>query len=134
MVEDRCSRVFGLAHVRPATVADAIAECLARYPSVPIIFAETRALAQEWTYRFLAAAAREVKAEHAAESRFTELPQAGPVPPAPPSTATVRAWALAAGLPVSDRGRLRPEIWDAYRAGVTDAPSTSRRCTHRCVT
>ncbi|MGH9155494.1 MAG: Lsr2 family DNA-binding protein, partial [Acidimicrobiales bacterium] len=28
----------------------------------------------------------------------------------------VRTWALAAGLTVSDRGRLRPEIWEAYQA------------------
>jgi len=38
------------------------------------------------------------------------------VPPREPTTAEVRTWALAAGLPVSDRGRIRPEIWDAYRA------------------
>ena len=46
VVEERYSRVFALTHVRPAVVADAIAECQARYPSVPIIFAETRALAR----------------------------------------------------------------------------------------
>lgn len=33
-----------------------------------------------------------------------------------PSTAAPCAWALAEGLPVSDRGRLRPETLDAYRA------------------
>ena len=33
-----------------------------------------------------------------------------------PSTAQVRAWARAARLAVPDRGRLRPEIWDAWRA------------------
>ena len=33
-----------------------IAEAQARFPNVPIVFAETRALAQEWTYRFLGAA------------------------------------------------------------------------------
>ncbi|MFC0447047.1 Lsr2 family DNA-binding protein [Rhodococcus jostii] len=32
----------------------------------------------------------------------------------PPPTAEVRAWARAHGLPVSDRGRLRAEIWEAY--------------------
>ncbi|MCA1656904.1 MAG: Lsr2 family protein, partial [Actinobacteria bacterium] len=26
------------------------------------------------------------------------------------------AWAATAGLPVSDRGRLRPDVWEAYRA------------------
>ena len=29
-----------------------------RYPSVPIVFCETRALAEEWTYRFLVASAQ----------------------------------------------------------------------------
>ena len=32
VVEERYSRVFALTHVRPAVVADAIAECQARYP------------------------------------------------------------------------------------------------------
>ena len=36
-------------------------------------------------------------------------------PAAPqPSTAEVRAWARTVGLPVPDRGRLRPEIWQAW--------------------
>ncbi len=60
VVEDRYSSVFKLTHVRPAVVADMLAECQVRVPQVPIIFAENRALAQEWTYRFLGAAARDV--------------------------------------------------------------------------
>ena len=36
-------------------------------------------------------------------------------PAAPqPSTTEVRAWARTVGLPVPDRGRLRPEIWQAW--------------------
>jgi hypothetical protein len=116
VVEDRYSRVFGLTFVRPAVVADAIAECQARYPAVPIVFAETRALAQEWTYRFLAASRREVSAEGPAEARIADLVSAGPVPTAAPSTAEVRAWALEQGYAVSDRGRLRPEIVAAFEA------------------
>lgn len=114
VVEERYSRVFALKHVRPAADADAIAECQARYPAVPIIFAETRALAQEWTYRFLAAAAHEAQLELGSEARFGSLPEAGPAPAAPPTTAEVRAWALEQGYGVSDRGRLRPEIWAAF--------------------
>jgi hypothetical protein len=119
VVEDRYSRIFALTHVRPAVIADAVAECQARHPSVPIIFAETRALAQEWTYRFLAAARAEVAMTAATEERLGELVEAGPAPAAPPtpsgpSTAEVRAWALAHGLPVSDRGRLRPDVWAAW--------------------
>jgi hypothetical protein len=37
-------------------VAEMIAAAQVRYPNVPITFCETRALAQEWTYRFLGAA------------------------------------------------------------------------------
>ena len=58
VVEERYSEVFRLTFVRPAVVADALAECQVRWPSVPIVFCETRKLAQEWTYRFLAAAQR----------------------------------------------------------------------------
>ncbi len=56
VVEDRYSQVFKLDRVRPATVADGLGEAAARFPSVPIVFAETRPLAQEWTFRFLGAA------------------------------------------------------------------------------
>ena len=59
VVEDRYSSVFKLDHVRPALVAEMLAECQVRWPSVPILFLENRTLAQEWTYRFLGAAVRE---------------------------------------------------------------------------
>jgi hypothetical protein len=73
VVEDRYSPVFDLKHVRLSVVAEALAECQARFPSVPVIFAETRALAQEWTYRFLAAALTEVAQESGALERLAEL-------------------------------------------------------------
>ena len=64
VVEDRYSSVFKLDHVRPATIAEGLGEAAARFPSVPVVFAETRPLAQEWTYRFLGAAlAHHVDAE-----------------------------------------------------------------------
>lgn len=56
VVEDRFSQIFKQDFVRPAEVADGLAELQIRYPQVPIVYAETRKLAQEWTYRFLAAA------------------------------------------------------------------------------
>ncbi|MGH3173592.1 MAG: Lsr2 family DNA-binding protein, partial [Streptosporangiaceae bacterium] len=41
-------------------------------------------------------------------------------PAAPgPSSAEVRAWARARGLPVPDRGKLRPEIWEAWRSAAS---------------
>lgn len=116
VVEDRFSEVFTLTHAKPAAVADALAELQVAFPAVPIVFCQTRKLAQEYTYRYLAAAHN-----WAADSGYTatvlgpdESIDAAPERPEP-RTADVRAWALAEGLPVSDRGRLRPEIIAAWR-------------------
>ncbi len=119
VVEHRYSDVFKLKHVRPSTVADGLAELQVRWPTVPIHFCETRQLAAEWTYRFLGAALAWARTEHDARERLTDrvvtkLP-GGPEVPAPP-TAELRAWAVANGLPVSDRGRLKPEVLAAWRA------------------
>lgn len=137
VVEDRYSQVFALDRVRPAVVADGLAECQARFPAVPIIFAETRKLAQQWTYRFLVACREEAGADSLVEARLEDLVAAGPLDPGPalrgrvaralravgerdasigPDTAAVRAWAREQGLPVADRGRLRPEVIAAYLA------------------
>jgi hypothetical protein len=163
VVEDRYSRVFKLDRVRPAVVADGLAELQVGWPNVPIVFCETRQLAEEWTYRFLAAAHSWSSGEAAAVARLqaanaaqatgdaagdttrdsggehcqdhkaadpldsttsapsrepplTSGPTAGRQEPA---AAQVRAWARAAGLDVPDRGRLRPEIWQAWRAAST---------------
>jgi hypothetical protein len=57
VVEDRWADVFRLRHVSPSMVAEMLAAAQVRYPNVPIVFCETRQLAQEWAYRFLGAAA-----------------------------------------------------------------------------
>jgi len=115
-VEDRYSEVFRLTHVRPAVVADGLAEAQVRYPTVPIVFCETRPLAQEWAYRFLGAAHAELAGAPAADAIAASLRPAGPLPAPTPSTAKIRDWALQAGMAVSDRGRLRPEVVRAYLA------------------
>src|SRR3954451_19422108 len=86
-----------------------------RRPTIPIVFCETRKLAQEWTYRYLAAAHRWAEAEPPALARIGALDQdAARASPQPaPTTAEVRACAHANGLTVADRGRLRPEIHQA---------------------
>ncbi|MHB1821220.1 MAG: ERCC4 domain-containing protein [Acidimicrobiales bacterium] len=56
VVEDRYSKLLSHAHVAPGFLLDLLATLQVRYPSVPIVFLETRSLAEEWTYRFLAAA------------------------------------------------------------------------------
>ncbi len=70
VVEDRWSSVFAQQHVRPALVADGIAELQVRWPSIPIVCCETRKLAEEWTYRFLAAALAWAETDDAASNRM----------------------------------------------------------------
>ena len=64
------AKVFALEHVRPAVVADGLAELQVRWPSIPIIFCETRKLAEEWTYRYLSAARTWALDEAAAVERM----------------------------------------------------------------
>ena len=123
VVEDRYSQLFKLDRVRPAMVADGLAELQIRWPNVAIVFCETRRLAEEWTYRFLAAAQAWSATEVAVPQRMSptrvDLPASGgvPAPASAPTTAEVRAWARSAGLSVPDRGKLRPEIWKAWEQG-----------------
>ena len=56
VVEDKYSAVFKHQYVAGGTLADLLARVQVRYPSVPIVFCETRPLAEEWTFRFLGAA------------------------------------------------------------------------------
>lgn len=111
VVEDRYSAVFQLDRVRPAVIADALGECHARYPAVPIVFCETRALAQEWTYRFLAAAVAHHGETVHAESEATALPDA-----AAASGAEIRAWARLNGYDVAARGRVGRDVIDAFES------------------
>ncbi|MFN2595154.1 MAG: ERCC4 domain-containing protein [Actinomycetota bacterium] len=61
VVEDRYSRLFKLEHVGPGFVPDLLARLQVRYPTVPIVFCETRPLAEQWVMRFLAAALVELR-------------------------------------------------------------------------
>jgi len=114
VVEDRYSAIFKLQRVRPASIATQLAEAAVRYPSVPIVFAETRQLAQEWTFRFFGAAVEHAGAERAGEERAARLVPAGPVPHRAPTPAEVRAWAATQGFVVSDRGRIAATVMRAY--------------------
>jgi len=116
VVEDRYSSVFKLDRVRPAVVADGLAEAQVRFPTVPIVFCENRKLAQEWTYRFLGAALAHVAEHRAAERTTAQLPLAGPSPRREPTAAEIRAWASSMGLSVSDRGRIPADLRQRYDA------------------
>lgn len=56
VVEERYSQIFKNEYVQGGWLADVIAQIQVRYPTVPIVFCETRPLAEEWTFRFLGAA------------------------------------------------------------------------------
>jgi len=116
VVEERYSSVFKLDFVRPAVVADGLAECQVRWPNVPIVFCETRKLAQEWTYRFLAAASAGADEEYAGQVAASDLATAAPLAPAPPTAAEVRRWAGLNGRQVSDRGRIPAGVMAAFLA------------------
>jgi hypothetical protein len=51
----RYSELFTLEHVPGAFMADGLARLQVRYPEIPVVFADSRKFAEEWTYRFLAA-------------------------------------------------------------------------------
>jgi hypothetical protein len=130
VVEDRYSRLFKLEHAPGAKVAEALAEAQARFPTVPIVFCETRPLAQEWTYRWLGACLSELTA--AEDHRDLDLTFASgapvvlkPVPeagnrPGAVDSAAVRAWAGKHDLPVNERGRLPRSLVEAYLRDQAD--------------
>jgi hypothetical protein len=62
VVEDRYADLYKLEHVKEGFVPDLLARVQVRWPSVPIVFCETRPLAEQWTYRFLGAALSELTA------------------------------------------------------------------------
>ncbi len=123
VVEAGYSQLFKQDQVRPSTVADGVAECQVRWPGVPIVFCETRALAEEWTYRYLAAAHAWAVAEPSAVDRVNAHvlgPVEGAAKEQGATAAEVRAWARANGLAVTDRGRVPRTVqraWDEAQRG-----------------
>ena len=115
VVEDRYSEIFTLVHARPAVVADGLAELQVGFPNVAIVFCQTRRLAQEYTYRYLAAAYTWVADSSDTTTVFGADVTLAVAPDQPePNTTEIRAWARSIGLPVSDRGQLRSAIRQAW--------------------
>lgn len=56
VVEERYSALLKVEYGQPGWLLELVAQLQARYPSVPIVFADSRKLGEEWTYRFLSAA------------------------------------------------------------------------------
>lgn len=59
VVEERYAALFKVDRVKPGWLPEVLARLQVRYPQVPVVFADSRKLAEEWTYRFLASAHRE---------------------------------------------------------------------------
>ena len=93
-------------------MADGIAECQIRFSTVPIVFCETRKLAQEWTYRLLAAARVGLSEEMIGDLAVRTLEAAPALAPAPPAPVDARRWAFANDIVVSGRGRIPSAVMD----------------------
>ena len=130
VVEDRYSRLFKLPFSPGATAAEALAEAQARFPAVPIVFCETRGLAQEWVYRWLGACLAELSAaSHTStlEDSFARGPAAEAVADvvpvsvrradvSGPPAVLIRQWAVAQGIEVSAKGRIPRGLVERYEA------------------
>lgn len=71
VVEERYSSMLASPHVEPGWIAELIARVQVRYPSVPVVFCDSRKFAEEWTYRFLGAAYAELGMPLAGETDDT---------------------------------------------------------------
>ena len=56
VVEARYAALVNDPHTQPGWLLELVARLQVRYPTVPIVFADSRKLAEEYTYRYLAAA------------------------------------------------------------------------------
>jgi hypothetical protein len=120
VVEDRYSQIYKQDRVRPALIADGLAECQIRWPNVPIVFCETRSLAEEWTYRYLAAAHNWASSEPAAIERIG--PQLHPKPAtvdrSGSTPAQIRIWARNNGIDIPERGPIPTSIRRAWEGST----------------
>lgn len=75
VVEDRYGNLLKHAYAPAGFLPDMLARVQVRYPEIPIVFLETRSLAEEWTFRYLGAALAEVESEESGSlGRVAELP------------------------------------------------------------
>ena len=84
---------------------------------MPIVFCETRPLAQEWTYRWLGACLAELAAARTAGIEATFAAGWTRARPAP-RPADVRAWAREHGIAVSAAGRLPADVVRRYESAL----------------
>ena len=60
VLEARYSALFKLEHVNGTWLADQLTRLQVRYPGIPIVFADTRRHAEDWTHRFLTTALTDI--------------------------------------------------------------------------
>lgn len=115
-----CHRFFD-GRPADAAIADGLAEAQTALPTVPIVFTDNRKLAQEWVYRFLAAAVVAAEVDGFGAEAVADFTAAAPPPPREPTPAELRAWALANGFDVSPKGRVPANVRKAWeQRGVGD--------------
>lgn len=87
VVEDRYGNLLKHAYAPAGFLPDMLARVQVRYPEIAIVFLETRALAEEWTFRYLGAALAEHVSEHqeGTHARRTDTPAHGPTGNSEPS-------------------------------------------------
>jgi ERCC4-type nuclease len=56
VVEARYGALVNHPHTQPGWLLELVARLQVRYPAIPLVFADSRKLAEEYTYRYLAAA------------------------------------------------------------------------------
>lgn len=128
VVEAAYGTVLAHDHVRTAVIADGLAEAQVALPRVPIVFAETRKLAQEWTYRFLAAAVVASASDGFGADAVAGLAPRLPLEPLArrePTASEIRKWATAHGHDLSAKGRIPAQIraaWEAAQSAPTTLP------------
>ena len=139
VVEDRYSQIFNLDRVRPAPVADGLAELQVRWPTIPIVFCETRKLGRgvdlplprrrarlgrHGTRRLDRVASIQTRRPRHRRPRATAAEPAAPAP----STAEVRAWARHTGSPCPTGAGCAPR---STRPGTppTGTPTTNPAAT-----
>jgi hypothetical protein len=132
VVEEGYSKIFKHRYVTGSVAAERLAEIQAQFPAVPIVFCETRLLAEEWTYRWLGACQYELELEantSTLEESFSRAVDAyATAPPVQPKPAAIRTWAREAGLDVPDKGRIPSDVraaWDEAHHALMAAPGSS---------
>lgn len=68
VIEERYSALTRVERAQPTWLLELVARLQVRYPAIPLVFADSRKMAEEWTFRFLAAAL----AQHGGESEVTD--------------------------------------------------------------